>query len=121
MDDRDDLADEDDETHIEKVLLRGNGVNRSAILNDLVNSDSYFIIKICWTTKRIFGNGDAFKLEASFADPKDCHKFSVLVKSVYPNVDGKFPRTRALLKHEIEELSQAIQTSAKKIMLANNS
>lgn len=121
VDDRDDLADEDDETHIEKVLLRGNGVNRSAILNDLVNSDSYFIIKICWTTKRIFGNGDAFKLEASFADPKDCHKFSVLVKSVYPNVDGKFPRTRALLKHEIEELSQAIQTSAKKIMLANNS
>lgn len=119
-DDRDDLAGEEDETHIEKVLLRGNGVNRSAILNDLVSSDSYFIIKICWTTKRILGNGDAYKLEASFADPKNGHKFSVLVKSVYPNVEGKFPRPRALLKHEIEELSKAIEASAKKAMLAHN-
>lgn len=119
-DDRDDLAGEDDETHIEKVLLRGNGVNRSAILNDLVNSDSYFIIKICWTTKRIMGNGDAYKLEASFADPKDCHKFSVLVKGVYPNLDGKFPRSRTPLKSEIDELSRAIEAAAKRAMLAVN-
>ncbi|WBM44745.1 hypothetical protein [Pseudomonas putida] len=116
--DREDLADDDDETHIEKVLLRGNGVNRSGILTDLVTSDTYFIIKICWTTKRLFGNGDAYKLEASFADPKDCHKFSVLVKAVYPNVDGKFPRSRAPLKTEINELTKVIEASAKKAMLA---
>mgnify|MGYP003575461406 CR=1 FL=1 len=118
-DDRDDLAGEEDETHIEKVLLRGNGVNRSNILNDLVSSDSYFIIKICWTTKRLMGNGDAYKLEASFADPKDCHKFSVLLKSVWPNVEGKHPRSRAPFKFEIDELTKAVEQAAKKAMLAS--
>jgi len=116
--DKDDLTSDEDETHIEKVLLRGNGVNRSGILNDLVSSDTYFIVKICWLTKRVLGNGDIYKLEASFADPKDCHKFSVLLKSVHPNIDGKFPRSRTPLKPEIDELSKAIETSAKKAMLA---
>jgi hypothetical protein len=116
-DDRDDLANDDDETHIEKVLLRGNGVTRSGILQDLVSSDTYFIIKICWLAKRILGSGDVYKLEASFADPKDCHKFSVLVKAVFPNIEGKFPRSRTPLKREIDELSKAIEASAKIAML----
>jgi len=116
-DDRDDLANDDDETHIEKVLLRGNGVTRSGILQDLVSSDTYFIIKICWLAKRTLGNGDVYKLEASFVDPKDCHKFSVLVKSVFPNIEGKFPRSRTPLKSEIDELSKAIEASAKIAML----
>jgi hypothetical protein len=66
------------------------------------------------------GNGNAYKLEASFADPKNCHKFSVLVKAVYPNIDGKFPRSRPPLKTEIDELSKAIETSAKKAMLTES-
>ncbi|MGY2441715.1 hypothetical protein [Pseudomonas sp. SDO52101_S400] len=116
-DDRDDLANDEDETHIEKVLLRGNGVTRSGILQDLVSSDTYSIIRICWLARRSLGNGDVYKLEASFADPRDCHKFSVLVKAVFPNVEGKFPRSRAPLKSEIDELSRAIEASAKTAML----
>lgn len=112
----DDLASDDDETHIEKVLLRGNGVTRSSILQDLVGSDEYYIVKICWLSRRTLGNGDVYKIEASFADPKDCDGFSVLIKSVYPNIDGKFSKYRTPLKSEIDELSRAVEASAKAVM-----
>lgn len=109
----DDLASDDDDTHIEKVLLRGNGVTRSSILLDLVGSDEYYIVKICWLARRTLGNGDVYKIEASFADPKDCDGFSVLLKTVYPNTDNKFTKHRSPLKSEIDELSRAVEASAK--------
>lgn len=111
-----DLASDEDETHIERVLLRGNGVTQSSILLDLVESDEYYIAKICWLARRTLGNGDIYKIEASFADPKNCEGFSVLVKSVYPNVDGRFSKYRTPLKPEIDELSRAVEVAAKEVV-----
>ncbi|MBD8270233.1 hypothetical protein IFU03_10750 [Pseudomonas fluorescens] len=111
-----DLSSDDDETHIEKVLLRGNGVTRSSILQDLVGADDYYIVKICWLAKRIMGNGDVYKMEASFADPKNCEGFSVLLKTVYPNIDNKFIKYRPPMGVEIEELTRIVEAAAKSIV-----
>lgn len=111
-----DLASDDDDTHIEKVFLRGNGVTRSSILLDLVGSDEYYIVKICWLARRTLGNGDVYKIEASFADPKDCDGFSVLLKTVHPNVEGRFSKFRSPLKPEIDEISRAVEAAAKAIV-----
>lgn len=112
----DDLASDEDETHIERVLLRGNGVTQSSILLDLIESDEYYIAKICWLSRRTLGNGDVYKIEASFADPKNCEGFSVLVKSVYPNAGGRFSKFRTPLKPEIDELSRAVEAAAKAVV-----
>lgn len=113
------LSSDDDETHIEKVLLRGNGVTRSAILQDLVQDDDYYIVKICWLAKRVMGNGDVYKMEASFADPRKCEDFSVLLKTVHPNIDNKFNKYRAPMASEIDELTSAVEASAKALVLSH--
>lgn len=112
----DEIASDDDETHIEKVLLKGNGVTRSDLLLDLVGSDEYYIVKMCWVAKRVMGNGDFYKVEVAFADPKECVGFSVLVKSVYPNLNGKPGKRRTPLKGESDEVSRVIEKSARELM-----
>ena len=112
----DEIASDDDETHIEKVLLKGNGVNRSDLLLDLVGSDEYYIVKMCWVARRVMGNGDYYKVEVLFADPKDCVGFSVLVKSVYPNLKGKPGKRRTPLKSESDEISRLIEKTARELM-----
>ncbi|KIQ12153.1 hypothetical protein RU03_11075 [Pseudomonas simiae] len=107
------LTSDDDETHIEKVLLKGNGVTRSVILLDLTGSNEYYIVKIGWTTQRELGNGDIFEIEALFSDPKDCTGFSILLKGIYPYVNGKRGKRRSPLKKEIDEISRLIESSAR--------
>lgn len=109
------LTSDDDETHIEKVLLKGNGVTRSSLLLDLTGSDEYYIVKIGWTTKRTLGNGDIFEIEALFADAKGCTGFSILLKGIYPYINGKLGKRRAPLKSEIDEISRLIETTAREL------
>ncbi|WP_212632105.1 hypothetical protein [Pseudomonas sp. KB-10] len=115
-DDEDELASDEHETHIEKVLLKGNGVTRSKLLLDLVQSDAFHIFKMCWTAQRVMGNGDVVSVEVMFADPKDCTGFSILIKSVYPYVEGKLGKRRAPLKSEIDSMSRLIEKAARKQM-----
>lgn len=110
------LASDDNETHIEKVLLKGNGVTRSALLLDLTDSDEYYIVKIGWTTQRVLGNGDIFEIEALFTEPKDCTGFSILLKGIYPYANGKPGKRRSPLKSEIDEISQIIEIAARALM-----
>ncbi|MEH6800937.1 MAG: hypothetical protein V7681_16730 [Halopseudomonas sabulinigri] len=110
------LASDEHETHIEKVLLKGNGVTRSSLLLDLVKDDSFYIFKMCWTAQLVLGNGNVFSVEVMFADPKNCTGFSILIKSVYPYINGSLGKKRAPLKSEIDAMSRLIEKTAREQM-----
>lgn len=109
---------EEPDTHVEKVFLRGNGVTRSEILNDLLNVEEYYITKISWTAQEIMGSGYDYDIEAVFADPKSCTGFSFIVNGVYPLEDGKISsRRRKPYKREIDEISRVIESKARDLMV----
>lgn len=110
------LASDEHETHIEKVLLKGNGITRSSLLLDLVHEDAFYIFKMCWTAQRVLGNGDVISVEVLFADPISCTEFSILIKSVYPYIDGKLGKRRVPLKAEIDSMSRLIEKTAREQM-----
>ena len=105
------------ETHVERVALRGNGVTRSDIFNDLLNEDDYYITKIAWVAREVCGAGHAFAIEAMFANPKDCTGFSFILSGVYPSEDGVLSnRRRAPFKPEIEEISSVVEARARELV-----
>jgi hypothetical protein len=107
------LEENDDETHVERVHLRGRGVTRSELLSDL-GDDDYYITKIAWRTAEVMGDGREYDIEATFADPKDCTGFSFLLSGVYPFEDGKvLSRRRAPQKAETDTISRAIESKAR--------
>lgn len=120
LDDQEEDGDEVElETHIERVFLRGNGVTRSELLNDLIEKDDYYIIKIGWSAEEVSGVGRQFDIEALFADPKDCTNFSFLLCGVFPVEDGKLlARRRPPTKSEIEAISIAIETTSRELVAA---
>lgn len=113
-----DVAEKDDtETHVERVFMRGQGVTRSEILNELLNKDDYYITKISWGAREIAGAGHDYDIEATFADPKDCTGFSFILSGVYPCEDGKVAARRRLpLKNEIDDISRVIETKARELV-----
>lgn len=107
----------DGETHIERVSMRGQGVTRSEILNELLEKDDYYITKIAWGARELGGAGHDYDIEATFSDPKDCTGFSFILSGVYPCEDGKVAtRRRQPLKHEIEEISRVIESKARELV-----
>jgi hypothetical protein len=77
------LVEDEEETHIERVSMRGKGVSRSEILNELLDKDDYYITKISWGAREKFGEGHDFDIEATFSDPKNCTGFSFILTGVY--------------------------------------
>lgn len=105
------------ETHVERVHLRGQGVTRSEILNELLDEDNYYITKIAWEAREIAGSGHDYDIEASFTNPKECTGFSYILNGVYPYEDGKLSsRRRPPLKHEIDEISLVVENRARELM-----
>lgn len=120
-------ADDDDEldnsttsnpdTHIERVFLRGNGVTRSELLNELLDKEDYYIIKIGWTAKETMGAGLVYDIEAVFADPKDCTGFSFILSGIFPVEDGKVSnRRRPPSKDEINSISRVIESKSRELV-----
>jgi hypothetical protein len=69
------------------------------LLNELLDKDDYYIVKVGWKMKEIFGAGNVYDIEATFSDPKDCTGFSFILNGVYPFEDGKLSaRRRAPIK-----------------------
>lgn len=117
-DDTEDADVDDVETHVERVFMRGQGVTRSEILNELLDKDDYYITKIAWTARENAGAGHDYDIEATFADPRDCTGFSFILSGVYPFEDGKVAtRRRPPLKHEIDEISRVIETKARTLVM----
>jgi len=112
-----DEEDSDTDTHVERVALRGNGVTRSQLLNDLLEDESYYITKIGWTAQETSGLGQVYDIEAVFSDPKDCTGFSFILSGVYPFEDGVVSsRRRAPNKQEIDAISRVVEAKARSLV-----
>lgn len=112
----DDEAEDEADTHIERVFLRGNGVTRSEILNELLEEDEYYITKIGWTAAEISGLGNIYDIEAVFSDPRDCTGFSFILSGVFPAEDGVVSsRRRAPTKSEIDAISRVIESKSREL------
>ena len=103
---------------MERVSLRGYGVTRSELLNELLDKDDYYIIKISWTAREIMGAaGNIYDIEAIFTNPKDCIGFSFILSGVYPVEDGKIStRRRAPNKREIDTISRVIESKSRELV-----
>ena len=122
MDDNNNEEDDGDDdgsgSHIERVFLRGSGVSRSEILNELLDEDDYYIVKMGWTATELLGDGNVYDIEAGFADPKDCTGFSFILSGVFPLEEGKVStKRRPPYKHEIDALSRVIESKARDLVL----
>lgn len=107
----------DSDTHIERVFLRGNGVTRSELLNDLLDNEDYYIVKIGWTTTETMGQGYVYDIEAVFSDPRDCTGFSFILSGVFPVEDGKVSsRRRAPEKSEVDAISRVIEIKSRELV-----
>lgn len=115
--DSDESVDDGADTHVERVFLRGIGVSRSEILNELLDEENYYIIKMGWTATEIMGNGNVYDIEAGFSDPGDCTGFSFILRGVFPLEDGKIAlRRRTPYKHEIDSFSRVIESKARDLI-----
>lgn len=103
--------------YVEKVGLRGEGVNRSFVIRDLYKK-GYYIVKVVWRVRlkeRI--DSDIFELEAQFSRPDSCTGFSYRVKSVILVDDGKVMSKRRSAKNdERDELFRLIEQAAKRAL-----
>lgn len=109
--------DSDADTHVERVALRGNGITRSELLNDLLEDDSYYITKIGWTAQETTGLGHIYDIEAVFSDPKDCTGFSFILSGVYPFEEGVVSsRRRSPSKQEIDAISRVVEAKARSLV-----
>lgn len=118
-DDDDDDAIAADDSHVERILMRGNGVSQSKILTDL-QSEKYYICRVGWLATEKLGLGFVFDIEAMFQDAVDCRDFSYLVRGVYEvDDDGKLlKKRRPATKAEIGAVSRVIEQKAKELMNA---
>jgi hypothetical protein len=116
-DELDDSASSDPDTHVERVLLRGNGITRSELLNDLLDDDAYYITKIGWIAVETMGAGNVYDIEAVFADTKDCTGFSFILKGVFPAEGGQVSaRRRAPESVEIDAISRVIESKSRELV-----
>lgn len=112
-----DIEQDTTEAHIERVLLRGNDVTRSELLNELVDEDTYYIIKAGWRMRDSLSSGNVYAVEAVFSDPKACTGFSFLLKGVYPYEDGKVSkRRRPPTSSEINKISLVIENKSRELV-----
>lgn len=112
QDEEEDSGYDEDEAHVERVFLRGNGVSQSDILENL-DKKGYYIVRAGWRTSKVLGLGEEFDLEATFADPKNCTGFSFVVRGVYPVNDGKVSSVRRLANiSESAEMAHLIERRA---------
>ncbi len=117
-DDEEDDGKEDSDTHVERVHLKGQGVTRSAIFNDLLDKDDYYVTKIAWRVNQIGGGGDGYDIEAAFTNPRECTGFSYILSGVYQFENGKISsHRRQPHKHEVDHISRVIEEKAREIVL----
>jgi hypothetical protein len=116
-DDTAETADEEIETHVEKITFRGNGVSRSEMLHQ-VTRDGYYIFKAVWTLSEVMSAGTVvYEVEAGFEDPKDCTGFYFIVTGVYPvekGVVGK--KKRAPARSEVDLVSRVVERGSQTIL-----
>ncbi|OUR74279.1 hypothetical protein A9Q78_01365 [Methylophaga sp. 41_12_T18] len=116
-DDSDEGEVSDEDTYIEKVSLSGSGVSRSELLNQLLDNDDFYIIKVRWEAKQLLKGGHVYDIEATFSNPQDCTGFSYILKGVYQYEEGKVSsQRRTPTKEEIKVVSQAVEAKSRDLV-----
>ncbi|WP_063892422.1 MULTISPECIES: hypothetical protein [Burkholderia] len=121
-DDEQELSDDDvgnnevQDSRIERIALRGKGVEQSQELKDIISkSADFYTIRAVWKVREAMGEGHVFELDAHFANARDCTGFSYLVRGVYPCEDGMVSKKRRTPRSdEVERLSTLIEKASKK-------
>lgn len=104
--------------YVEKVGLRGEGVNRSFVIKDLYKK-GYYIVKVVWRARlKDKIDSDIFELEAQFSRPDSCTGFSYRVKSVILVDEGKMTSKKRNAKiEERDALFRLIELAAKRSLV----
>jgi hypothetical protein len=106
-----------DDGDIQKILMKGSSVTRSALLGDLLKDEKYYIFRVGWLAIEQLGQGYGYAIEAMFHDPENCEGFSYLLKGVFPVENGKLSKNRRTpSKSEAESIAKSVEASARKLM-----
>lgn len=100
--------------YVERVGLKGNGVNRSFVIDELYER-GYYIIKIVWRVKpKKSLDSDVFELEAQFNEPSSCTGFSYQTRCAYIFENGILTDKKRHPKFDEEDaLFRLIEKAAK--------
>jgi hypothetical protein len=116
-DEEDQSGDLEQLPYVEKVSLRGEGVNRSFVIKELYEK-GYYTVKVVWRVRlatRI--DSDIYELEAQFSRPEHCTGFSYRTKSVIMVDEGKVTgKRRSPKKDEEDNLFRLIEQAAKRAL-----
>jgi hypothetical protein len=104
----------EDQPFVERVTLKGTGVNRSFVIDELFEQ-GYYIVKTAWRVKPTSSmDSDVFELEAQFSTPDSCTDFSYQVRAVYVCEEGKVTDKKRICKSdEQDKLFRLIEAAAK--------
>lgn len=113
-DDDDKEKDLEEQSFVERVSLKGRGVTRSFVIDDLYGK-GYFIVKVVWHVKSTSSlDSDVYEVEAQFTEPRECTGFSYQVRSVLITEGGKETgKKRGAKPEEQDGLFRRIEQSAK--------
>lgn len=99
--------------YVERVSLKGSGVNKTFVIDELY-AKGYYIIKVVWRVKPTKSlDSDVFELEAQFSDPASCTGFSYQTRTAYVCEEGKLTdKKRAPKREEEDALFRLIEAAA---------
>jgi hypothetical protein len=103
--------------YVERVGLKGSGVNKTFVIDELY-AKGYYIIKVVWRVKsKASIDSDVFELEAQFSEPQTCTGFSYQVRCAYLNENGKITdKKRSAKLSEQDAIFRLIEAAAKTAM-----
>lgn len=119
-DDEPDSLDELEKSpYVEKVTLRGEGVNRSFVIKDLYKK-GYYVVKVVWRLKQAGKiDGDIYELEAQFSRPDSCTDFSYRIKSIILVDEGKVTaKKRSAKTEERDSIFRLVELAAKRSLVS---
>ncbi|MDV0440322.1 hypothetical protein [Xanthomonas sacchari] len=108
-----------DSPQVERVALRGSGVSKTKLFNDLA-AEGYYTVRVGWQAVGMFDRGHLYSIEVVFADPVGCTGLSYVVLGVNERDEKSgFRRARrSPTKGETEQLSKAIEARARELLAA---
>lgn len=117
-DDEGDKKDLEDQPSVVRVTLKGTGVTKSFVIDELYEK-GYYIVKVVWRVKPTSSmDADLFELEAQFGEPDSCTEFSYQARNVLIFEDGKVTDKKRTPKLEEQDILFRLIEAAAKISLS---
>lgn len=105
----------EDQPFVERVSLKGTGVDRSFVIDGLFDR-GYYVVKTAWRVKSQKSlDADVFELEAQFSSPDICTDFSYQVRTVFVCDEGNITEKKRMPKTEEQDaFFRLIEDAAKR-------